>query len=143
MPRLRYLKKYTPIEVNYEDANEREEEDLRNRERDPNELSGKSWLSNAAIVGAMSEAKIKQAISYYYEMAHLLEAELLARSVYPESRVIKNRSICNASNFQNASQSFNKNTRIVLQTRKGIFKGLRLSTELKEALLECLEELRT
>lgn len=52
MPRLRYLKEYTPIEVEYEDSNE--------IENNGSGISGSSWLSNATIIGTMSEAKIKQ-----------------------------------------------------------------------------------
>lgn len=135
MPRIRYLKKYTPIEVDYEHENERE------RTRYTNELSGKSWLSNANIIGSMSEAKLKQSIAYYHEMSTLLEAELMARTFQNKFPSTKNQ-------FNNV-QSTSRSIRCISETAKrrkrskGIFRGLKISMELKEALLECLEQQRS
>lgn len=140
MPRIRYLKKYTPIEVEYESRDQSKYEDIRDSGRE-NSRSGNSWLSNATIISSMSEAKLKQSIAYYREMSALLEAELMARTFQNKFPSIKNQ----FSNVQSASRSIRCISEVTKRRKrsKGIFKGVKLSAELKEALLQCLEELRT
>lgn len=140
MPRIRYLKKYTPIEVIYEDENEANDIQ-RNRERSFNKgISGNSWLSNSTIIAEMSEAKLKQSIAYYHEMSALLETELMARTFQSKFPNTKNQ----FSNVQSTSRSIRCISEVAKRRKrnKGIFKGFRISAELKEALLQCLEELR-
>jgi len=83
MPRLRHYKNF-----NFED----DEDDPSRTEQDNDgayqeigssdeEESGKSWLSNAAIISSFSTDKLKQTLSRYKLLIRILETELSARSV--------------------------------------------------------------
>lgn len=142
MPRIRYLKKYTPIEVDYEDIRDREGQ----TNRSSTGLSGDSWLSNSTIIESMSEAKIKQAISYYRNMANLLEIELKFRTNVSSTYIVdnfKHFNTCNGNQRQDVGVNNNKRQKISKRSKRNkLFKGLKLTSELREALLQCLEELR-
>lgn len=142
MPRIRYLKKYTPIEVDYEDIQDREGQ----TNRSSTGLSGDSWLSNSTIIGSMSEAKIKQAISHYRNMANLLEIELKFRTDVFISYVVRDfKTFKVHEGFQQRNVENNNNKRRKINKgskRNKLFKGLKITSELRKALLQCLEELR-
>jgi hypothetical protein len=76
MPRLRYKKSYDFTLYEQEDE-ERNRSD--NEGRESEEVTGRSWLSNAVIASQLSEAKIRKAISALKAQISVLEAELLSR----------------------------------------------------------------
>jgi hypothetical protein len=84
MPVLRYLKNLNPPRVReFEEGEQCEEYGEKNYvyTRNEQEPKGNSWLSNNTIIANMPDTKIKQAIVYYRQMQHILEKELIARSV--------------------------------------------------------------
>jgi hypothetical protein len=84
MPRIRYLKSwdFTLYEDNkersYDGANS-ESDDEENSGESESPISGNSWLSNAAVIANIPDAKIKQAIISLKSQLRQLEAELLSR----------------------------------------------------------------
>ena len=128
MPRLRYYKNYSPVGENRED-----EDDT----HDAKWKSGESWLSNNAVIAAMPESKLKEAIRYYKTLVDRLEQELWLRSH-------TNRYAGIGDSSRSASPTRTRTTQKSIRKSgpgsgtKGIFKGLKLSRELKVALKECL-----
>ncbi len=145
MPRLRHLKNYEEIITDDDIENNKRETSMG---REGEGISGSSWLSNSVIIGSMPEDKIKQAISYHNTMANLLENELklrtIATSIYI-ARDFNNFRVTSKANGYSNRMYDNEGQKVKRRSNrnKGIFKGLRLTPELREALLQCLEELRT
>lgn len=137
MPRIRYLKKYQRIEVEYED--ERSYRDERA------EWSGQSWLSNNAIIQTFTDSQLKQAIAHYKIIVDKLEQELWLRSKNLSSATPLYKSSNNSSTSKgNRSNSRKTSRESVGRTGKKretnkLFKGLNLDSKLKEELLKCLK----
>ena len=156
MPRLRYLKKYQRIEVEYEEGNTgiargqvpssnlATNEGLYEAVEDENNSkswprSGQSWLSNATIIASMSDAKLKSTLSYYKGMQVLLEAELQVRSFASKAHgfheVRKAYEQANQTRKRAGGASLHARTKQV-----SLFRGLKLSKQLKEKLKQCLND---
>lgn len=127
MPRIRYLKKYQRIEVEYEDDDE----------DNSRSLSGESWLSNKSIISTIDTAKLKQAISYHRAMANTMEQELASRTStnYVQAKPILDETGRTIFQSVRRNQQRNSNAR----KNRGLFRGLKLTPKLKKELLECLK----
>jgi hypothetical protein len=134
MPRIRYIKNYAAF---HEKGEESEDDSQNNQWR-----SGESWLSNNAVIAAMPESKLKEAIRYYKALVDKLEQELWIRQ---HNSRISNFKIGSLRPSPAHSQATHKGARKPRQSNRttGIFKGLKLSQELKSALLECLKRSHT
>lgn len=146
MPRLRYLKNYEQItEISSNDETSVQMfptiEELQYEGRFCSENiggGGQSWLSNSTIISSLPDDKIKQAISYHRQMAHLLEAELNGR--IKGNRIL--RMVDTSFGRINGDDRYEvlPDRRRERRTKKDIFKGLGLSSKLKKELTKCLEE---
>jgi len=82
MPRIRYRRSY--------DFTLFEQSDERDYGEEQEEISGQSWLSNAAIASQLPESRIKDAIKSLKNQIAVLEAELLSRRFNHSSRPHEN-----------------------------------------------------
>jgi sulfur transfer complex TusBCD TusB component (DsrH family) len=138
MPRLRYLKNF--------DYHASEEDEYENTDETEEPQSGKSWLSNSAIIASLTDAKIKESIKHYKALIKILEEELLARSL-TSRKSIKFHSIEVCEGFSKSNGLRRKTTRASFdsdrrspngnherQEIRRILRQLRLSPEEKRIL---------
>lgn len=86
MPRLRYRKDWNYDEnLRSESSDETDAEQTNKSEDvggpDDDAVSGQSWLSNAAIVASIPDAKLRSALVYHRTMSKLFEQELRIRGL--------------------------------------------------------------
>lgn len=133
MPRLRYLKNYERIHAEYEQADEHIEEEAR---------TGQSWLSNSSIISSMPDSKLREAINLYRNLAMQMEQELLFRSKMAKQTSIS-AELRTAYKIDRVELYISNKRRQATRNKRqrAIFKGLKLSPQLKRSLLECLQQI--
>lgn len=101
MPRLKRMKIYEPISIEYErekTGDERNDDDTNDNERERESESRflppeKGWWSSPKIILSLDDKRIKTALLYHKEQIKILEAELASRQITGNSRISEYRLI--------------------------------------------------
>lgn len=105
MPRLKRMKIYEPISIEYEREETRDERNDDESNDDERESTGefesesesrflppeKGWWSSPKIILSLDDKRIKTALLYHKEQIKILEAELAARQITGNSRISEYR----------------------------------------------------